>query len=124
VLGAMVVTWATFAPCFLWIFLGAPFIERLRGNVRLSTALTTVTAAVVGVILNLAVWFAIQTLFDRVREVDVLGGPIPVPAWSSIDEFAVAVAAISFVGLWRHRWNVVPVVIASGLAGLVHQLVS
>jgi chromate transporter len=124
VLGAMVVTWATFAPCFLWIFLGAPFIERLRGNVRLSTALTTVTAAVVGVILNLAVWFAIQTLFDRVREVDLLGGPIPVPVWSSIDEFAVAVAAISFVGLWRYRWNVVTVVIASGLAGLVHQLVS
>jgi chromate transporter len=124
VLGAMVVTWATFAPCFLWIFLGAPFIERLRGNVRLSTALTTVTAAVVGVILNLAVWFAIQTLFNRVRDVDVLGGPIPVPVWSSVDVFAVAVAAISFVGLWRYRWNVVPVVLASGVAGLIHQLVS
>jgi chromate transporter len=122
-MGALVVTWATFAPCFLWIFLGAPFIERLRGNLRLSTALTTVTAAVVGVILNLAVWFGIQTLFDRVRDADVFGGPIPVPVWSSVDWFAVAVAAISFVGLWRYRWNVVPVVIGSAAAGLIHQLV-
>jgi chromate transporter len=122
-LGAVVVTWATFAPCFLWIFLGAPFIERLRGNLRLSTALTTVTAAVVGVVLNLAVWFGIHTLFERVREVDVFGGPIPVPAWSSIDAFAVLVAAISFVGLWRYRWNVVPVVLGSGAAGLIYKLV-
>ena len=59
VLGAVVVTWATFAPCFLWIFLGAPYVERLRGNVRLSAALETITAAVVGVIANLAVTFAV-----------------------------------------------------------------
>ena len=63
VLGAIVATWATFAPCFLWIFLGAPFIEQLRGNQRLAMGLTTITAAVVGVVLNLAVWFAVNTLF-------------------------------------------------------------
>ena len=73
VLGAVVVTWATFAPCFLWIFLGAPYIERLRGNVRLGAALQTITAAVVGVIANLAVTFAVRTLFDQVRGVDVVG---------------------------------------------------
>ncbi len=123
VLGAVVTTWATFAPCFLWIFLGAPFIERLRGNERLTEALSTITAAIVGVVLNLAVWFAIQTLFDRVRKVTVFGGPIPVPVWSSVVWFAVIVAAVSFVGLWRLRWKVSPVVLASAAAGLVYEMV-
>ena len=113
VLGAVVTTWATFAPCFLWIFLGAPFIEHLRKNQRLTNALSTITAAVVGVVLNLAVWFGIQTLFGQVRDVNVFGGPIPVPVWSTVDWFAVSVAAISFVGLWRFRWKVIPVVFAS-----------
>jgi chromate transporter len=123
VLGAIVVTWATFAPCFLWIFLGAPFIERLRGNARLSTVLTTITAAVVGVVLNLAVWFGIHTVFDQVREVELFGGPVPVPVWSSIDPFAVAIAVVSFVGLWRFRWHVVLVVLGSAVAGLIYELV-
>ncbi|HEY7667500.1 MAG TPA: chromate efflux transporter [Actinomycetota bacterium] len=119
ILGAAVVLWATFAPCFLWIFLGAPYVERLRGNRRLASALETVTAAVVGVIANLAVTFAISTLFDEVRTVTVFGGSIPWPVWSSVDPFAVAVAAVSFVGLWRFRWKVVPVVLVSALAGLI-----
>jgi chromate transporter len=118
-LGAVVVTWATFAPCFLWIFLGAPYFERLRGNVRLGAALQTITAAVVGVIANLAVTFAVGTLFDQVREVDVIGGTIPVPVWSSVDIFAVVVATVSFVGLWRLKWKIIPVVAASAVAGLV-----
>ena len=62
-LGGLLATWVTFAPCFLWIFLGAPFVEVLRGNKALSGALSAITAAVVGVILNLAVWFAIHTIF-------------------------------------------------------------
>jgi chromate transporter len=118
-LGAFVTVWATFAPCFLWIFLGGPYIERLRGNHALTTTLTAVTAAVVGVILNLAVTLAIQTLFDEVRFVRVLGGPVPVPAWSSLDPFAVAVAAVSFVALWRFRVNVMWVIgVAAALGGL------
>jgi chromate transporter len=116
ILGAAVATWATFAPCFLWIFLGAPFIERLRGNLRLSAALTSITAAVVGVVLNLAVWFGIHTIFERAREVHVLGGPLPVPVWGSVDWFALLVAAVTFVGLWRYRWNVVAVVLGSAIA--------
>ncbi len=84
-LGAMVATWATFTPCFLWIFLGAPFIEELRGKTRLSSGLSAITAAVVGVVLNLALWFAINTLFNAVRYVDVFGGPVPVPVWTSVD---------------------------------------
>ena len=119
VLGATIAVWATFAPCFLWIFLGAPFIERIRGNVRLASALQTVTAAVVGVIANLAATFAAVTLFREVRTVEVIGGRIPVPVWSEIDMFAVAVAAIAFVALWRFHRPVVPVILASATAGLV-----
>jgi chromate transporter len=124
VLGAAVVVWATFAPCFLWIFLGAPFIERIRGNVRLASALQTVTAAVVGVIANLAVTFAVVTLFDRVRSVGVLSGEVPAPDWSSIDPFASVVAAAAFVAIRWGRWNVVAVIAASAAAGLVRSLVA
>src|SRR3712207_9291136 len=66
-LGGLLATWVTFAPCFLWIFLGAPYIEILRGNRALSAALSAITAAVVGVILNLAIWFGIHTIFREVR---------------------------------------------------------
>jgi chromate transporter len=119
-LGAFVAVWATFAPCFLWIFLGAPYVESLRGNMRLAAALETVTAAVVGVIANLAVTFAIATLFDQVGMARLLGRfDVPSPVWSSIDRFAVVVAAIAFVGLWRLRWRVLPVIGASALAGLL-----
>ncbi|MCD6021944.1 MAG: chromate transporter [Actinomycetia bacterium] len=119
VLGATVAVWATFAPCFLWVFLGAPSIERIRGDVRLASALQTVMAAVVGVIGNLAVTFAVVTLFRSVRTVAFLGGELPVPVWSEVDLFAVAVAVIAFVGLWRLRWRVVPVIVTAGVAGLV-----
>jgi chromate transporter len=122
-LGALVATWATFAPCFLWIFLGAPFVETLRGKDRLSAGLHAITAAIVGVILNLALWFAIHTLFTSVRDVTVAGGPVPVPMWSSVDWFAVLVAGIAFIGLWRYRWNVLWVVAGSALAGLIYQAV-
>ncbi|HEX6581927.1 MAG TPA: chromate efflux transporter [Actinomycetota bacterium] len=119
VLGATVAVWATFAPCFLWVFLGAPSIERIRGDARLASALQTVMAAVVGVIANLAVTFAVVTLFRSVRTVAFLGGELPVPVWSEVDLFAVAVAGIAFVGLWRLRWRVVPMIVASAAAGLV-----
>ena len=72
VLGAVLVTWVTFVPSFLWIFLGAPYIERLRGHAALGGALTAITAAVVGVILNLAVWFALHVVFGRVRALERL----------------------------------------------------
>src|SRR5450756_822048 len=68
-LGGLLATWVTFAPCFLWIFLGAPFIEALLDNKTLSAALSAITAAVVGVILNLAIWFAVHTIFTKVYPV-------------------------------------------------------
>lgn len=119
ILGATVAVWATFAPCFLWVFLGGPYVERIRGNVRLASALQTVMAAVVGVIANLAVSFGIVTLFGEVQTVRFLGGEFPVPVWTEVDPFAVAVAAVAFVGLWRYRWKVVPVIVGSAAAGLV-----
>lgn len=106
-LGALITTWVTFVPCFLWIFLGAPHIEQLRGNIKLTAALSAVTAAVVGVILNLAVWFGLHALF---------------PAGRAVDWFALVVGVIALVGMLRWNWNVIPVVIGSGLAGLFYQL--
>src|ERR671933_381343 len=72
-LGGLLATWVTFTPCFLWIFLGAPFIEVMRGNKALAGALSAITAAVVGVILNLAIWFGLHTLFRQVRPVEGFG---------------------------------------------------
>jgi chromate transporter len=121
VLGATVTVWATFAPCFLWIFLGAPYIERLRGNKALNGALSGVTAAVVGVILNLAVVFAVPTLFDGVTQGTLGPFTFPLPRLETIDGFAAVIAVIAFGGLWRLRWHVVPVVIGSAAAGLVYR---
>jgi chromate transporter len=123
VLGATVTTWATFAPCFLWIFLGAPYVERLRGNRTLAATLSTITAAVVGVIASLAITFGIHVLFDSVHVVTVFGGPIVVPSLDSLDLFALVVAAASFVALARFRVNVLWVVGVSAAAGAVKALI-
>ena len=123
VIGATVTVWATFAPCFLWIFLGAPYIERLRGNKGLNGALSTVTAAVVGVILNLAAVFAIVALFETVREGRLLGVTWPVPELQSVDLVALAIAIAGFYALWRYKVNVLWIVGASAVAGLVYQVI-
>ncbi len=97
VLGSAVTLWATFAPCFLWVFAGAPYIEWLTRMPRLSAALKAVTAAVVGVILNLTVWFALHVLFRSVGKVDA--GPISIslPNVSTVEPLAVALAVIAAV---------------------------
>ena len=123
ILGATVTVWATFAPCFLWIFLGAPFIEQLRGNRALNGALSAVTAAVVGVILNLAVTFGIVALFESIRQGEILNVTFPVPSLDSIDIFAFVLAGAGFVALWRYRLNVLWVVGSSAVAGLVYRAV-
>ena len=101
-LSALLTTWATFAPCFLWIFLGAPHIESLRGNKDLSATLSAITAAVVGVVLNLAIWFGAHVLF---------------PSPEAFDYFSAALSVITFVGLLKWNWNLIAVVIASGALG-------
>lgn len=120
-LGATVTVWATFAPCFLWIFLGAPFIEQLRGNRPLNGALSAVTAAVVGVILNLAVTFGVVALFETIRQGEVLNVTFPIPALPSLDVFALVLASAGFVALWKYRLNVLLVVGSSAAAGLVYR---
>ena len=118
-LGSLVTAWATFVPSFMWIFLGAPSIERLRGNRRLSAALAAITAAVVGVIANLALVFAIGVLFDERRTERFLGNDVVLPVPSSADALAIAVAGVAFVVMHRFRVNVVWVVLGSGLVGLL-----
>jgi chromate transporter len=120
-LGAVVTVWATFAPCFLWIFLGAPYIERLRGKASLDAALSAITAAVVGVILNLAVTFAVFTLFMSVETGSLLGMTYPSPDLASIDLFSAALATVAFMGIFRYKWNVLWIVSGSALAGLAWQ---
>ena len=107
-LGALITTWTTFVPCFLWIFLGGPHIEQLRGNIKLTTALSAITATVVGVVMNLAVWFAINALF---------------PGRAAIDWFACIISAVAFVGMLRWKWDIIPVVLGSGMLGLLFNLV-
>jgi chromate transporter len=119
ILGSAVTTWATFAPCFLWIFLGAPYIEALRGNRALSSALTGITAAVVGVILNLAVWFALHTLFGRVDEIHRLGVRLLVPDWGTLDPAALVLAVFAFLALFRWKIGMLKTLAASAVAGLV-----
>ncbi len=121
ILGATVTVWATFAPSFLWIFLGAPYLESLRGNRALNAALSAVTAAVVGVILNLALTFGIVTLFRSVGEGRVLDVTFPAPHLGTIDAFALVLALLGFVALWRFRLNVLWLIVASALAGLVYR---
>ena len=121
VLGASVTVWATFAPCFLWIFLGAPFIEELRGNRALNGALSGVTAAVVGVILNLALSFGIAALFDRSRQVELVLVTFPVPVLDSIDAFSAVLAVAGFIALWRYRVPVLWVIGASAIAGIAYR---
>ena len=96
VLGSVVTVWATFAPCFLWIFLGAPYVERLRGNRAMNSALSAITAAVVGVVLNLAVWFSIHTLFRTVETIGRGALTVEVPVVSSFDWRTGSVALLAF----------------------------
>jgi chromate transporter len=101
VAGAILTTWVTFVPCFLWIFLGAPWVERLRQNRALSGALAAISAAVTGVILNLAIWFGLHTLFSRLQT--VLAGPLHLlwPDWASIDPVALALTLLAALMLFR-----------------------
>jgi chromate transporter len=97
IIGSLLTTWVTFVPCFFWIFLGAPYIERLRGNKLLSSALSAITAAVVGVVLNLAVWFSLHTLFGKVDTQDVWGLRLLVPELGSVNVAACGIAALAFL---------------------------
>lgn len=117
-LGGLLATWVTFVPCFLWIFLGAPFIERLRGNAAVAGALSAITAAVVGVVLNLAVWFALHTLF---RETTMVAeGPFrfDAPVLTSIDPAAFVLSLGAAYAIFMTRAGVITTLLATSAAGL------
>lgn len=102
-LGSLLTTWVTFAPCFLWIFLGAPYVEALRGNRTIHAALSAITAAVVGVILNLSVWFAVHSMFHVVHATSF--GPLraDIPEWRSVDFAALLLSAGALVAMLRFK---------------------
>jgi chromate transporter len=109
-LGSLVTVWVTFLPCFFWIFLGAPYIEALRGNRALHAALSSITAAVVGVILSLALFFAWHVLWPEASPALPLSGRFDWPA--------LLLAIASLLALWRYRVGVIPVIVAGALAGI------
>ncbi|HVM21584.1 MAG TPA: chromate efflux transporter [Egibacteraceae bacterium] len=123
VAGSLLTVWVTFTPCFFFIFAGAPFIERLRGNRALGNALSAITAAVVGVILNLAVWFAVHTVFGDVEAVRRFGVRLLVPDIASVDIAAVAIVAAAALCIFRLRWGVLPTLGVGAVAGLALSLV-
>ena len=122
-LGGLLTTWVTFTPCFLWIFFGAPFVEALRANKALSAALSAITAAVVGVILNLAVWFGLQVLFSDLQPLKFLGATVDLPVLASANLPAIALAAACAVAIFFFRFGMIPVLLASALAGIVYSQV-
>jgi chromate transporter len=112
----------TFVPCFLWIFLGAPFMETLRSNKALSAALATITAAVVGVILNLAVWFALHVLFSEVQEIRWLGMTLDVPVLPSVNVPSLVLTIGALLAVFRFKVGMIPVLAASAILGLLYGL--
>ena len=123
VLGGLLTTWVTFTPCFLWIFLGAPYIEALRSNRALSGALAAITAAVVGVILNLAVWFGLHVLFREVRELRFAGVlTLDVPVLSTVNVASLVLTAAAIVAMFRFKIGMIPVLAACSGAGLLYYL--
>lgn len=118
-LGGLLTTWVTFAPCFAWIFLGAPVMEGLRKNIAISAALTAVTAAVVGVILNLAIWFAVHVIWREV--IDWKLGPLSIdlPVMASFNPAAAALSIFALVAVFRVKLGMTAVLSGAAVAGIV-----
>jgi len=118
-LAAAMASWATFAPSFLWIFAGAPYAERLRSEPRAAAALRAITAAVLGVIGNLAFWFAVHVLFAESKTVTTpFGAPVDLPSLASFDLKAAAIAIVAGIALTRFHANAVTVVVGALAAGV------
>ena len=122
-LGGLLATWVTFTPCFLWIFLGAPFIEVLRGNKALNGALSAITAAVVGVVLNLAIWFALHTVFREVTPVRGYGLNFEMPVLSSVNAWALLLSVAAILAIFRFKIGMIPTLAGCCVAGIALYLV-
>jgi chromate transporter len=123
IIGSVVTVWATFAPCFLFIFVGAPFIESLRQNKLLSTTLSAITAAVVGVILNLSVWFALHVIFDVVNEVRVGVLQLSIPDWSTLNIPALVLSLLALFLTFRLHWGMFQTLGVCAVLGLAYRLI-
>jgi chromate transporter len=122
-LGGLLATWVTFTPCFLWIFAGAPYIEQLRGNKLLTGALSAITAAVVGVVLNLAIWFAVHTVFRATRHISGAGFSFDAPIPASLDVWSLALALSAAIAIFRFKIGMIPILAAScGAGAALHAL--
>jgi chromate transporter len=121
-IGGLIATFVTFAPCFLWIMAGAPYVERLRGNVRLSGALAGVTSAAVGVIASLALWFGVHTLFGQT--VRHAAGPfrVDVPQLATVNLAALLLAAAAAIAIFRFKVGIVPTILGAAAAGIAMRL--
>jgi chromate transporter len=121
-IGAAVTLWVTFAPCFLWIFSFAPYVERLYANRTLGRVLAAITAAVVGVVLNLALWFLLHVIFGSITESHV--GPLRLwqPEWSTLDPVALALAILAAIALMRLRFGLLATLGATAAIGALWKL--
>ncbi len=119
-IASVIVTWVTYVPCFLWIFLGAPYIEILRGRESLSCALSAITAAVVGVVLNLAVWFSLHTLFGSVDEVTRWALRLYVPRWSSLQVPSLVLALLAVAAIIRFKMGMLPTLAGCAVLGAAY----
>ncbi len=123
-LGGLLTTWVTFVPCFLWIFLGAPFVEALRGNRALAGALSAITAAVVGVVLNLALWFGMHVLFHELHPIAVGGFSLELPVLSSLDPTAAVLTLAAVLAVFGFKVGMIPVLLLCAAAGLLLRVVA
>jgi chromate transporter len=117
-LGGLLATWVTFTPCFLWIFVGAPYIEHLRGNKLLTGALSAITAAVVGVILNLAVWFAVHAMFRVTLPLRGFGFSFDRPVFASLDVWSLLLALGAAVAIFRFKLGMISTLALACVAGV------
>lgn len=121
-LGGILAKWVTFTPSFLFIFIGAPYIEALRNNKALNAVLSTITAAVVGVILNLSVWFALHTLFAQINVVRTFGMVLQVPVLSSLEPWSLALSCVAMLALFRLKLGMMTTLATCCAAGIVLHL--
>jgi chromate transporter len=117
--GGLLATWVTFAPCFLWIFLGAPYIEKLRTNKALSGALSAITASVVGVVLNLAIWFAIHAIFRKTVAVNAYSISFDAPVLSSVDVWSLLLGLAAAVAIFRFKIGMIQTLVACCVSGIM-----
>lgn len=118
-LGALLTLWVTFAPSLMFIFVGGPYSEALRGNKTISAALSAITAAVVGVVMNLAIWFALHVVFREVRTFEVFGVGPDLPVLASIDWRAALLSAAAMIAMLRFKVGMIPTLAACAVAGVL-----